>query len=378
MTVVFVSNYFNHHQRPLSDALFALTGGEFTFVETAPMSRQRMALGYSREELPSYVKTAYLDDGTKEACMALIRQADAVIAGSAPECYLRQRIRAGKLTFRYSERPLKQGLQPLKYLPRLLRWHWRNPPGKPVYLLCAGGYVAADYRKFGLFRGKSYRWGYFPETRLYDVDELLAKKEPASILWAGRLLPWKHPEMAVEAARLLRDQGYHFRLSIIGTGEMEASLREMIRRSALEGQVCLMGAMPTEAVRAHMEKSAVFLCTSDRNEGWGAVVNEAMNAGCAVIVGREVGSAPYLIDHGKNGLTFPSGDIRALTARIKECLDAPSAAGMLGVQAYRTVLGEWNAEVAARRFLELARRLGQGEKAPCVCSEGPCAGEDMF
>jgi glycosyltransferase involved in cell wall biosynthesis len=45
----------------------------------------------------------------------------------------------------------------------------------------------------------------------------------------------------------------------------------------------------------------VFIFTSDRNEGWGAVLNEAMGSGCAVVAADLIGSVPYLIEHKKMG-----------------------------------------------------------------------------
>ena len=38
-------------------------------------------------------------------------------------------------------------------------------------------------------------------------------------------------------------------------------------------------------------------------EGWGAVVNEAMNSGCAVVADHMIGAAPWLIRQGENGRT---------------------------------------------------------------------------
>jgi len=207
MNIVFVSNYFNHHQRALCDALQELTGGNFCFVETIPMRQERRELGYGEDSLPEYVLTAYADPRARERSLERILLADAVIAGSAPEAYLKARIRAGKLIFRYAERPLKQGMQWGKYPIRLLRWHLRNPAGKPIYLLAASAYAPGDYSRFGLFRHRAYRWGYFPAVKPYDR---LPGKEEHSILWAGRFLDWKHPEAALLAARNLKDAGIPF------------------------------------------------------------------------------------------------------------------------------------------------------------------------
>ena len=44
-TVVFVSNFFNHHQKPFSDAMFGRIGRNYTFIETGTMTQERKALG---------------------------------------------------------------------------------------------------------------------------------------------------------------------------------------------------------------------------------------------------------------------------------------------------------------------------------------------
>ena len=50
--------------------------------------------------------------------------------------------------------------------------------------------------------------------------------------------------------------------------------------------------------------------TSNQEEGWGVVVNEAMNSGCVVIGSNLAGSVPYLIENGKNGLIYNCGDLQ--------------------------------------------------------------------
>ena len=369
MNVVFVSNYFSHHQKAVSDALALRC--RYCFVATAEMTRERLEMGWGGETEPDYV-CRY--DAAPERAEALLAQADVIIAGSAPEELIQPCIDRGQLIFRYHERPLKNGPEPLKYLPRLVKWHRRNPAGKKIYLLCASGFAAGDYARFGLFRGKAYRWGYFPEQKEYvDFDRLLDAKEPASILWAGRLLKLKHPEKAIALAARLKDRGIPFTLRIIGTGPMERELRAEIARRQLEDCVCLLGAMAPEAVRGHMEKAQIFLLTSDRGEGWGAVVNEAMNSGCGMVVSSEVGSVPYLLRHGENGLVYPDGQEDKLTEQVKQLLTDPGYCRKLGLAAYETIRWLWNADVAAERLLALAEGILRGEKAPELYREGPCS-----
>jgi len=358
--LAFVSNYYNHHQHSLCMALSRETE-EFCFVETSQMDEERRRLGWGMENIPTYV--------TSDA--GVIDRMDAVIAGSAPEMLIRRAIASGKIVFRYSERPLKNGAEPLKYLPRLLRWHYRNPGSKPIYLLCASAYAAADYARFDLFRGKSYRWGYFPECRTYEnMDLLQARKDRKSVLWVGRFLDWKHPDDAIAAVCRLANEGVDIRLRIIGTGPMEAELRRMAEG---EERIEITGAVSPDEVRTYMESAGVFLFTSDRREGWGAVLNEAMNSGCAVVASTAAGAAPYLLRDGENGFMYPSGDNETLYRRLRTLIDDPALQQNLGSVAYRTVTEQWNADEAARRLLALTEHILAGESSPLLFEDGPCS-----
>lgn len=377
MKIVFLSNYYNHHQAPLCEALYAQADVTFRFVACGEMTEERRKMWGEWRCLPDFVVVPKTQTDW-DAVSQDILDADAVIVGSAPQALLRERLKAGKLIFRYQERPLKDGIEPLKFLPRMLKWHKWNPPGKPVYLLCASGFTAGDYAKFGLFRGRSYRWGYFPETRFYDIRALLAQKEAGSIFWAGRFLDWKHPDDALRVAARLRDDGYNFTLRIAGAGVLEPQLRAMISELDLEGCVQLLGSLRPEQVRCEMERSRIFLFTSDHREGWGAVLNEAMNSGCAVVASHLAGAVPYLIQHKKNGLVYQSGLTEQLISAIQFLLEQPEQQQKYGRNAYKTIAEEWNAEVAAERFIHLVSHILAGDKRPDLYATGPCSRADTI
>ncbi len=367
MRFVFLSNYFNHHQQPLSDAL--ASDAQYTFVATQPMDAERRALGWAADAGAPFVCKA---DGTAE--YAALCQADAVIAGSAPEALVQWAARRGKLIFRYSERPLKNGNSALKYLPRLLRWYFRNPPWRRTYLLCASAFTAGDYAKFGLFRHRSYKWGYFPETRRYpDIGELFAQKRKTTILWCGRFLDWKHPDDVIEIARRLRDDGRSFRIELAGTGEMEHELKRLTAKYELTEFVHFLGALTPAAVREHMQAAGIYLFTSDRREGWGAVLNEAMNSACAVIASDAIGAVPYLVKSGVNGCVYSSGDTNELYEKLVWLLDNPAAQERLGRAAYETITSLWNAEIAAARLVQLSQAILDGCPSPDLFPDGPCS-----
>lgn len=368
MKIVFLGAYFNHHQKPLSDALNELC--DYSYIATTEMPEMRKALGYD----PSLKQQYVCDYKTEQKkAKALIEEADVILTGSAPEELVRKCIKSGKPVFRYSERPLKKGAEPLKYFPRLVKWHLMNPANKPIYMLCASAYTAPDYSKFGLFKNKAFKWGYFPELKEYDENVLMVNKNKNSVLWAGRFLDWKHADDAINAAARLKNEGVDFKFSIIGNGPKEEEIRELIRETGLENNVDLLGSMKPEEVREHMEKSEIFVFTSDRNEGWGAVVNESMNSGCCIIASSAAGATPYLIEDGKNGFVYHYGNVDEFYEKLKSALLNREMREEIGRMAYRTIKETWNAKVAAKRFVCMAEKALAGKKLNGTFEEGPCS-----
>lgn len=370
MNMLFLSNYYTHHQRPLCEKLYRLTDGHFTFVSTEEFSEERKELGWDMSKDVPFVEQ--YDCLLKENVSDNIRQADIVILGSAPLETVRERLKDKKIVLRYAERIFKSGYQPLKWFPRIFRFRQMYSRHKSMYLLSASGYATMDYGMHGAFIGKSYKWGYFPETRHYNIDSLLSKKKITRLLWCGRFLDWKHPEYAVETAKRLKQEGYAFLLDFIGTGERENSVKQLVRLYGLTDCVRFLGAMSAGEVRTHMESAGIYLFTSDFHEGWGAVLNEAMNSGCAVVASHGIGSVPFLMKHRENGLIYKNGDLDDMYHKVKYLLEHPNKQKEFGKKAYHTIVDLWNAEVAAERLLRLSEELT--DHGYCdLYDDGPCS-----
>lgn len=362
MKVVFVSNYYNHHQSAISEEFCKQTGGHYYFIQTETMSVERKNMGWGQNLLPRFVIESYKDKETYKRCIDLINSADVVIAGSAPEKMIRKRIRSGKLVFRYSERIYKNKKKLLQLPLRYIKYHFDNYPYKNVYMLCASAYAARDYAITGMFKGKTFKWGYFPVVKKYEnVENLIDDKTPASILWVARLIEWKHPDVSIRVAKRLKQAGYKFRLSLIGNGELEGKIHELIKSEGVEDCVIMLGAMNPEEVRKYMEQSEIFLFTSDFNEGWGAVLNESMNSACAVVASHAIGSVPFLINDGENGFIYKNGDEDDLFNKVKLLLDNPEDCKQISLKAYKTMTEIWNAENAVKKLLNLVESLKKNE-----------------
>lgn len=355
MKVVFVSNYFNHHQKAFSDSMYELLEGEYCFVSTSTMREERKKLGYGMDYQPVYVRAMYLSEKEKEICQNIIDEADIVIFGAAPESLLKKRLSQRKIIFRYSERINKKSSNLLKYLWRLIKL--RRYYSNNCYMLCAGAYVYSDYVSLGMYRERSYVWGYFPETKNYDIEALLKEKNKRKIMWCGRFLDWKHPEAAIELAKRLKKENYDFVIEMIGQGEMYDVIKNLIDENDLGEYVKLLGSMKPEQVRKNMESAGIYIFTSDAQEGWGAVLNEAMNSGCAVVASHAIGSVPYLIKYGGNGYIYENENLEDLYKKVKKLLDNPEEQDIFAKNAYETIVDLWNAKIAAERFLKLSEQV---------------------
>ncbi len=375
MKVTFFSNYLNHHQYSFCREMLSHGDIDFTFVATKPMSRERAELGYKDMNGEDFVIREYEGGEQELAAERLCAESDVVIIGSAPEKYAALAVENGKLLLRYSERIFKKG--PMHAFSPVAVRNIRNAhtalKNQKAYLLCAGAYAAADFNRMGAYRNKAYKWGYFPEVKKFDDPvKLIDAKEPGSVLWVGRFIRWKHPEIAVEVARKLKNDGRNGVLRMIGTGDMLGKIKNKIIDAGLSDRVEMMGAMPGEKVREYMEKSDIFLFTSDFNEGWGAVLNEAMNSCCGVIASHAIGAVPFLINNGENGIIYKNGNTRDLYKTVSALLDNGELRRSLQLNAYKTVSEEWNPALAAERLISLIETLLQQESCEKYES-GPCS-----
>ncbi len=379
MKIVFVSNFYNHHQKPFADALYSMVGGDYHFIETEIITRERLNMGWGGDQRPSYILQSYVDEESKKKCQRIIDDADVAIYGSAPYTLFENRLKAGKLTFKYCERPYKKGLPIIKLPVHILRAYKKYTRFKNFYVLCASAYTPVDFSKIHAFIGKTYKWGYFPEVNKYeDIDKLIEGKKANSILWTARFIDLKHPEIPIEIAKRLKADGYDFKLNMIGNGELEERIRQLIEQEGVSDCVEMLGSMNPEEVREHMEKSEIFLFTSDRNEGWGAVLNESMNSACAVVANSAIGSAPFLINEGENGYMYKDCDIDGLYNRVKQLLDDDNERKRIAKNAYSTMTDEWNAENAAEKLVALCEKMLAGEYKPFPYESGVCSKAEIL
>ncbi|MEG2151347.1 MAG: glycosyltransferase [Bacteroidaceae bacterium] len=375
MTITFFTNFINHHQVPVADHLYSLLENDYHFVATEKVPQSFLDSGYPDFSKKPYLVKAYMGDNELEKAYQLALDSDVVIIGSAPDVFIEKRLATNKLTFRYSERWFR--VRPY-YLMSPRGWYncykqhlrYRH---KELYMLAASAYTANDVYHIGAYKNKTYKWGYFTAVPNLDIDMCLKRKaeKRIKILWCARFLKLKHPELLPYLAQRLQLKGYDFEINMLGSGEEFIHTQELISKLKVDSCVHLLGNVPNAHVLEMMRDHHVFLFTSDKNEGWGAVLNEAMSNGCTVVASNEIGAVPFLVKNGQNGLIFKSKNLDSLEECVESLLKDHLLIEYLAKNAYSTMRDCWSPETATTNFLLLANSLLK--ENPIKIANGPCS-----
>ncbi len=162
------------------------------------------------------------------------------------------------------------------------------------------------------------------------------------ILFLGKIEPRKRPADLLGAYIHLARQAAPAAapyLLFVGDGAQRQPLEEVARELKLEG-VRFLGFKNQTELPAYYDLCDVLVLPSVL-EPWGLVVNEAMNAGKAIIVSDQVGCGPDLVTTGENGYTFPCGDIPALAGALRKVLADPETCRRMGARS-RAIISPWD------------------------------------
>lgn len=381
MKLVFITNLIHHHQIPLADEFYKILADNYVYVATEQLPEWLIKGGYDPSITRPYIVRAYENDGQKEHAIKLANEADVVVSCVKDDVYILDRLKQNKLTFRVAERYFKS--KPW-YFPNPITWlrfykkHFRYR-NKPLYMLAASAYTANDVYHMHCYKDKVYKWGYFTKVDDYDIEQLPKFKSLNSaprMMWCARFLDWKHPELPIKLAHNLKSKGYLFCIDMYGSGVEFDKMKQLATKLNVNDVLAFRGNLPNDEILRQMREHDIFLFTSDKGEGWGAVLNESMSNGCAVVASDMIGSAPYLVIHKKNGLLFKSGEIESFTEQVEYLFTQPGEIVRLAKNAIITMRNLWSPAVAAKRFINLCNNTLEGKDT--FYSNGPCSNAYPF
>jgi glycosyltransferase involved in cell wall biosynthesis len=171
-----------------------------------------------------------------------------------------------------------------------------------------------------------------PPVDVAELDET-QEKDSGHFLWVHRLVPYKRPELVLEAFRDLP-----YRLTMVGVGPLEARLRKH-----LPPNVELLGWVSRAELRELYARAAGFVHVGE--EDFGITMVEALAAGTPVIA-LDAGGARDIVRAGTDGVLIERAELPELRAAVREVAERP-----WDPQALRSRALEFSAD----RFLEQMR-----------------------
>ncbi|MGA8278759.1 MAG: glycosyltransferase [Rhodanobacteraceae bacterium] len=175
------------------------------------------------------------------------------------------------------------------------------------------------------------------------------------LLAVGRLSYYKGFDILIDALA----RAPHARLLLVGSGELERSLRQRASRLDVEDRITFAGAVDDDALASACAAADAFVLPSlDRSEAFGLVLLEAMRARLPIIASAIPGSGiGHVMVDGETGLLVKPGDAEALGGAIAELESDPALRRRLGDAGHARWQRLFTLEHSATQVLDLYREF---------------------
>ncbi|SHN28114.1 glycosyltransferase [Chitinophaga sp. CF418] len=183
------------------------------------------------------------------------------------------------------------------------------------FILAIGSKGMEVYSKAGYKKDKLFEWGYFVQA----TPPVTAAEDTAfRVMYAGGLVPNKGVHTLIKAWSNVKNSNGE--LNIIGDGPEAPMLKSLVDELSLSN-VKFSGFQENGTVIKLMGQHDLFVLPSILKEGWGAVINEALQQGTPVICTDHCGASVLLGDHNFSTV-IRAGDVNRLSEEMNKRISA--------------------------------------------------------
>lgn len=359
MKVVFVTNGNLFHQSYLSSCLNSIPDVDYYCVESTPIlvngQKARLSRSFSYD---FKIIKAYETSGDWEKARELIRDSDLCIVGSENPAILKG---IDRVYLRYAEHIFRTKcwfLNPKTYLRFPKMWYRFKWQSSKSWLLCASSHAKFDFNFYGLYQHKCLKFGYFPKANvglsLKDKSFPQSKKDELKIVFAGRSMKLKHPEIAFYVLRKMLSKGVNCKLTFVSQpSEFRSKILKKYKSLVKTNLVTIVDELAPSDLMKLFSNSHLFIFPSDNGEGFGATLYEAMSSRMAVIANRLAGSTNLLIGQSDRGFVYSSK--KELDSIISKIANNLGILDRIATAAKTFIEEKYNAKVAAKNLVEFAK-----------------------
>jgi len=185
-----------------------------------------------------------------------------------------------------------------------------------------------------------------------------APTETVRLLYVGRLVASKSPDVLIEAvARLKNLTDTPFLLAVVGEGAHRAALERMVIDQNLSKFVTFAGWVGHPDLLAYYRRADIFV-TATTWEGMPNTVLEAMACGLP-IVGTDAPGMNQLVTDNRNGFLSPVKDAARLADRLRRLVDNPPERARMGRESRKIAENQFSWDFISAQYVEIYRRVAK-------------------
>ncbi len=232
-----------------------------------------------------------------------------------------------------------------------LHWALDAKTANSKFISCIGHFCKSQMM---LYSNKE-DWDKFKIIRCGINPEQFSFREPSDqvkkLVYVGRLSAEKGVPVLFESLAQLKQQGYHFELTLLGDGEDRQRLESSAEQFQLTDSVIFKGFVDQKTIADTLNASDIFVLPSFA-EGIPVALMEAMAMGVPVIATYVGGVTELVIDKVTGQVVYPS-DKNGLANAIAYYLDNPDACKTIAHNARQKVVEEFNIDDQVDKLAKL-------------------------
>jgi len=224
------------------------------------------------------------------------------------------------------------------------------------------------YSSYGIPDSKLFSCPYFVENKrvLEQAKDHRAERYMLRVRWqipqrsvcylyVGKLAHKKRVLDQLAALKLALSVNSSLHLLIVGTGELMEQAKQFTEEHKLP--VTFAGFLNQTEITAAYVAADCLIISSDFDETWGLVANEAMVCGLPVIVSGRAGCGLDLVRRGETGEIFPFGEIDELSNLMVSMARDPGRLTKMGERARDLVLRDYSPEMTVEGTVKAAEAV---------------------
>ncbi|MCF6182626.1 glycosyltransferase [Lutibacter sp.] len=195
------------------------------------------------------------------------------------------------------------------------------------------------------------------DTQKFNKKKILkSASTKTEILFCGRLVPFKAPNLAIEIVKVLIDKKYNVHLTIIGEGELKQQIIDQINKYNIKNSVTMMGAVSQEDIISIMDDTDLFLMpgiedeSTGRAENQGLVIQEAQAMQLPVIV-SDAGGMKYGLIENKTGFVVKQKDILGFVDKIEELIKNSKLKDSMGLEGRNFIVKNYDSKILCNKLV---------------------------